>query len=100
MERSVFPADGVRERLSTLRLLRADVTDNDELDKALLAEYGLFGPPSMIFFSKDGREITDFRVMGELGRRAMETHLERLAQWESADKFVENGSNFGDLAGN
>ena len=100
MERSVFPADGVRERLSTLRLLRADVTDNDEFDKALLAEYGLFGPPSMIFFSKDGREITDFRVMGELGRQAMVTHLERLAQWEIADKFVEKGINFGELADN
>jgi len=100
MERSVFPADGVRERLSTLRLLRADVTDNDELDKALLAEYGLFGPPSMLFFSKDGREITDFRVMGELGRRAMATHLERLSRRVSVDKFIENVPNFGEIADN
>jgi thiol:disulfide interchange protein DsbD len=100
MERSVFPADGVRQRLTGLRLLRADVTANDELDKALLAEYGLFGPPSMIFFSKDGSEIDEFRVMGELDREAMEAHLARLAQWEQADNFGETPINFGELADN
>ena len=100
MERSVFPADGVRQRLTGLRLLRADVTANDQLDKALLAEYGLFGPPSMIFFSKDGSEIDDFRVMGELDREAMEAHLARLSQWESANNFGEPTDNFGELADN
>lgn len=100
MERSVFPADGVRERLKGLRLLRADVTANDEVDKALLAEYGLFGPPSMIFFSRDGREIADFRVMGELDRDAMTAHLTRLTQWDAANNFGETSGNFGELADN
>lgn len=100
MERSVFPADGVRERLKGLRLLRADVTANDERDRALLAAYGLFGPPSMIFFSKDGSEITDFRVMGELDRKAMAAHLERLSQWQAINNFGESVANFGELADN
>jgi thiol:disulfide interchange protein DsbD len=100
MERSVFPADGVRQRLSGLRLLRADVTANDKLDKALLAEYGLFGPPSMIFFAQDGSEIDEFRVMGELDRKAMEAHLVLLSQWESRNNFGETATNFGELADN
>lgn len=97
MERNVFPADGVRERLDGLRLLRADVTANDSADQALLAEFDLFGPPSMMFFDEEGREIPEFRVMGELDRTAMETHLQRLEQWGSGKKFVENAANVSDL---
>ena len=75
MERNVFPVDGVSNRLEKFRLLRADVTDNDALDQALLESLGLFGPPSMLFFAEDGVEIARYRVQGELDADAMETHL-------------------------
>jgi thiol:disulfide interchange protein DsbD len=51
------------------------VTANDAQDKALLKQVGLFGPPSLVFFTEDGREIDEFRVQGEVSADRLETHL-------------------------
>ena len=67
MERSVFPRPEVASRLAQFRLLRADVTDNNAEHQALLEQFGLFGPPSMVFFAEDGSELTEVRVQGEIG---------------------------------
>jgi len=64
MERGTFPDPGVRRRLDGMVLLRADVTKNDADDKALLRRFGLFGPPGIVFFGADGREIAGSRVVG------------------------------------
>ena len=45
-------------------LLKADVTANNDDDKALLKRFGLFGPPGIIFFDKAGQEINGQRVVG------------------------------------
>ena len=44
--------------------MQADVTANDDADKALLKRFGLFGPPGIIFFGKSGEEIAGARVIG------------------------------------
>jgi thiol:disulfide interchange protein DsbD len=75
MERNVFPAPEVARRLSQFTLLRADVTANDAVDRALLDHYGLFGPPSLVFFGDDGSEIADFRIQGEIGAASFADHL-------------------------
>jgi thiol:disulfide interchange protein DsbD len=77
MERSVFPV--VHEQLSEFLLLRADVTDNDGPDQALLATYGLFGPPSLLFFGPDGRELESMRIQGEVNAAELAAHLARVA---------------------
>ncbi len=64
MERFTFSDQSVRERLEGMLLLQADVTANNENDKALLARFGLFGPPGIIFFDRRGVEIRDIRVIG------------------------------------
>ena len=50
MERRVFPDPGVSAQLAQFHLIRADVTRNTEADQALMERYGLYGPPSMVFF--------------------------------------------------
>ena len=45
-------------------LLQVDVTANDAADKALLERFGLFGPPGIIFFDVEGKEIAGRRVIG------------------------------------
>ncbi len=75
MERSVFPQPEVAGRLRQFRLLRADVTRNSADDKALLDAYGLFGPPSLVFFGADGVEMSDARIQGEIGARPLAAHL-------------------------
>ena len=64
MERFTFRDPAVRAALSNVLLLQTDVTENDALDKALLAELGLFGPPAILFFGPDGRERRELRVVG------------------------------------
>ena len=64
MERFTFSDEGVRMRMANMLLLQADVTANTEDDKALLAHFGLFGPPGIIFFDSQGTELKDTRVIG------------------------------------
>jgi len=64
MERFTFTDAAVQAKLKPVLLLQADVTANNEADKALLKRYGLYGPPGILFFDAQGREMGDFRVMG------------------------------------
>ena len=64
MERYTFSNAQVGDRLSGMRLLQVDVTDNTAEHKALLKRFKLFGPPGIIFFDARGREIPGLRVVG------------------------------------
>ncbi|MBT8077908.1 MAG: protein-disulfide reductase DsbD [Gammaproteobacteria bacterium] len=64
MEKFTFPDAGVRAALANTVLLQADVTANDEEDQALLARFGVFGPPTIIFFDKNGIQRTGYEVVG------------------------------------
>jgi len=64
MERFTFAEARVAARMKQMVLLQADVTANNEADKALLKRFGLFGPPGIIFWSTSGAELPDLRVVG------------------------------------
>jgi thiol:disulfide interchange protein DsbD len=64
MERFTFSDPAVQAKLSGFKLLKADVTANNADDKALLARFGLFGPPGILFFDKTGKENKSVRVVG------------------------------------
>jgi len=64
MEKFTFADAQVQARLAGFTLLKADVTANSDDDKALLARFGLFGPPGILFFDASGREIKTIRVVG------------------------------------
>ena len=72
MEKFTFSDPRVNARLKQLKLLRADVTANNTDDQALLKRFNLFGPPGIIFFNQDGKEV--LRVVG----------------YESADTFLRS----------
>ena len=64
MERFTFADAAVQARLKPALLLQADVTANSEADQALLKRFGLYGPPGILFFDTQGKELGDFRVVG------------------------------------
>ncbi len=64
MEKLTFTDPAVSEKMQDILLLQVDVTANNADDKALLKRFGLFGPPGIIFFDKDGAELRSFRVIG------------------------------------
>jgi len=80
MEKYTFSNPGVQQALKDVVLLQADVTQNDELDKALLKKYGLIGPPSILFFDKSGQEHRIFRLVGFLDADKFKSHIEQLKQ--------------------
>ncbi len=64
MEKYTFPSPAVRAALTNTVWLQADVTANDAVDQALLKHFGIFGPPTIAFYGKDGVERRNFRVVG------------------------------------
>ncbi|KQZ47610.1 protein-disulfide reductase DsbD [Massilia sp. Root1485] len=64
MEKLTFVDPAVKARLANTVLLQVDVTANDADDRAMLKRFGLFGPPGIILFDKQGKEIPDSRVIG------------------------------------
>jgi thiol:disulfide interchange protein DsbD len=64
MEAFTFSDPKVRAELDRMLLLQVDVTANNDDDRALLKRFSLFGPPGIIFFDAEGREIKGLRVIG------------------------------------
>jgi thiol:disulfide interchange protein DsbD len=64
MERFTFSDAQVRARMERMLLLQVDVTRNTPEDQAMLRRFQLFGPPGIIFFDAEGRELQHLRVVG------------------------------------
>ncbi len=68
----------VQQKLSKMRLIKADVTKNSAQEKALLDQFGLVGPPAILFFAPDKQERKPFRVIGYKTADEFLDHLEKL----------------------
>ncbi len=64
MEHFTFSDPRVRAKLDRVLLLQVDVTSNSAQDKELLKRFNLFGPPGIVFFDAQGRELPGRRVIG------------------------------------
>ncbi|MFL6696692.1 MAG: protein-disulfide reductase DsbD [Vitreoscilla sp.] len=64
MEAQTFVDPTVHAKLDKALLLRADVTANNDDDRALLKRFHLFGPPGIILFDAQGHELESARVVG------------------------------------
>ena len=64
MERFTFSDQRIAARMREAVLLKADVTRNTPEDRALLKRFDLFGPPGIVFFDANGREVAGTRVVG------------------------------------
>jgi len=78
MEKYTFANSGVQAALSHMILLQADVTANDEADKALLKRFKLIGPPSILFFDRSGTQRTELSLVGYKPADEFIRHLEAL----------------------
>ncbi|AEK60267.1 protein-disulfide reductase DsbD [Collimonas fungivorans] len=74
MEKFTFTDPRVQARFGEMILLQIDVTANNADDKAMLKRFNLFGPPGIIFFDGQGREVPQGRVIG----------------YQDADKFLRS----------
>jgi thioredoxin:protein disulfide reductase len=79
MEEYTFPDSGVIGALEPYMLLRADVTDNNNDDKALLQRFKSFGPPTIAFFDRSGFERSNFKLVGFVPAEKFSEHVRSLA---------------------
>jgi len=63
-EEITFKDEEVIKKLQGFTLLKADVTANNDDDKALQKMFGIVGPPGIIFWDKDKKEITSSKIVG------------------------------------
>ena len=81
MERYTFSDPAVMAALKDFVLLQADVTADDEVDRALLqGHFGLPGPPSIMFYGRDGEERKNYRVVGFMPADEFASHVTKAIQ--------------------
>lgn len=74
MEHLTFADSKVSQTLSQAVLVQADVTANDSEDRALLKQFGVFGPPAILFFDRHGQERKPYRVVGFMPAEKFNNH--------------------------
>jgi len=75
MESNTFARPEVQAAVEEVVLLQADVTRNDEIDRELLARFGIYGPPAILFFGKDAKERRPYRLFGYVGAEEFAAHV-------------------------
>jgi len=97
MQRNVYPHPQVQGLLAGFQWIRVDLTETRAWQRTLLAEYGLFGPPVLLFFDSQGRQMRAWQVQGEMGAEALAFHLSRFLGTDTG-RPAEAGWNTGTSA--
>lgn len=75
MEQTVFSDPRVAEILKPVVLLKVDVTDYNDASKGLMRYWQVFGPPALLFFSPEGQELVQYRIVGDISTSCFLAHL-------------------------
>jgi len=79
MEITTFKDPAVVAALANTTALQLDMTDNNEEHRALLKQFGIFGPPTILFFDPQGKEYSQYRLVGGLDAEAFSQHLANIS---------------------
>ena len=77
LETYTFSDPSVEKSMQDFTLIQIDVTKNSEADKEILKEFGLFGPPAILFF-KNGSELKSKRLIGFKDANEFLAHINSL----------------------
>ncbi|CAN5364827.1 protein-disulfide reductase DsbD [soil metagenome] len=85
MLHTTFAAPEVKSLLNKTQLLQADVTHNDESLKLLAHHFKVIGPPTLLFFNAEGKEMPEFRIVGEISADEFAKHLQEVLKQAGAE---------------
>jgi thiol:disulfide interchange protein DsbD len=74
----VFSNPQVQAQLKDFVLLQADITANDDQDRALNKYTGVQAPPAILFFDKNGKEVREYRIVGEMDAKTFLTRVRQV----------------------
>ncbi|CAA6802078.1 MAG: Cytochrome c-type biogenesis protein DsbD, protein-disulfide reductase (EC [uncultured Sulfurovum sp.] len=80
LEEITFPDNRVQEQMQHFTFIKIDLTANNEDDKALLKEYGLFGTPNIIFFDKNNNFMPEQSLTGFIPPEDFAEHLKGIVK--------------------
>ena len=78
MELTTFQDPSVIAAMSGTQALQLDMTDYTDEHKALLKQFGIFGPPTILFFDAQGNEYKQHRLVGAIDAAGFQQHLNKL----------------------
>lgn len=76
MDRYLFSKPAVKQALDRFILLRSDITANNAFDKAIMQRFQVIAPPTLLFFTPEGKELSTERLIGDLSDRELLAHIE------------------------
>ncbi|MEP5284851.1 MAG: protein-disulfide reductase DsbD [Alloalcanivorax venustensis] len=77
MEETTLSDPRVLDAMAGYDLYRVDITEINQENQNIMADYDIFGLPSFVFFAPDGEEVPESRVLGEMDSERFLKHLER-----------------------
>ena len=80
MEVTTFKDQNVIQALENTLTLQVDMSANTQQHKDLLKHFGLFGPPTMLFFDNQGQEHPQSRLIGMIEPAQLIQHTVNLAK--------------------
>lgn len=79
MEHYTFPDPRVVAAYEPFRLLRIDVTENNDDDKEVLRYFDTYGPPVYAFYDRNGQRRDEYELVGFFDAEYFSEHARRLA---------------------
>ena len=64
LDKYTFSEEKVAYLLKNLNLIKLDITKTNDDNSKFLKDYKLFGPPAILFFNNNGKEIEQARIVG------------------------------------
>jgi len=79
LDKYTFSDDRVEKLLKKMNIIKFDITYNNDDHAKFMNNYKIYGPPALMFFNNDGKEIESARIVGFI----------------DADKFIIKLKNLG-----
>ncbi len=80
LDEKTFKEPKVTALLANFTLVRVDVTENSDEEKAMMKKYKVFGPPVIIFFDKNHNILNDKKIVGYINPDNFSKHLNKILQ--------------------
>jgi len=78
MEITTFQDNTVITALKNTHALQMDLTANTAEHKALMKQYGVFAPPTILFFDASDQEYSQHRIVGSISAEKLVQHIASL----------------------
>jgi len=78
IDRNVLPDPSIQARLAGFNLIELDVSENSEMQRRMMRDLEVAGPPTMIFVDADGREKAGTRLIGDVNKTTLAASASRM----------------------